>query len=438
MRFAPTTLSFMELRNAKDLAVAGKLYGRHSLLGTLGLRYSQEFNMTSDSGLWKDGTRRKLEATGLLAPGEDSRDIRVRFRLWKAGWAPLMEGKHFWQFNPYYLGNDTENGLKKFLEGQKFLSRDTLRQVAEDQWQKAKEKAEKNDEPFDLTLLDFMPWVRPRSVFRRIARSSDQRTLISSVVPTGPIGEAGPHLTASAIPDLVLSAQLSSLTLDWVIRRKVSANLSLFFIETLPIPAMPSKTQATLALKANSLMGVDGAPIEEGGERLRLRLELDALVAHAYGLTEDAFAHILLDTECGAVGFGKTDPNLPIDHRQPRLTLDAYRQLLHKGLDRFLQDGAEIPEAALAHRRPLIEIWSPADGWDTAWAEAEAMADSDHEWDLFLGKEHAVQAEYGNLEGALDMAASPEHGKDPYRADPQPGALFDTDEFRRDGQRRLL
>jgi hypothetical protein len=78
------------------------------------------------------------------------------------------------------------------------------------------------------------------------------------------------------------------------------------------------------------------------------------------------------------------------------------------------------------------------DGWDTAWAEAQAMADSDHEWDLFLGKEHAVQAEYGNLKGALDMAASPEHGKDPYRAEPQHGPLFDTEEFRQDGERRLL
>jgi hypothetical protein len=66
------------------------------------------------------------------------------------------------------------------------------------------------------------------------------------------------------------------------------------------------------------------------------------------------------------------------------------------------------------------------------------MANSDHEWDLFLGKEHAVQAEYGNLGGALGMAASPEYGKAPYRAEPQHGALFDTDEFRRDGQRRLL
>ena len=66
------------------------------------------------------------------------------------------------------------------------------------------------------------------------------------------------------------------------------------------------------------------------------------------------------------------------------------------------------------------------------------MANSDHEWDLFLGKEHAVQTEYGNLDGSLDLAASPEQGKDPYRTDPQPGALFDPDEFRQDGGRRLL
>jgi hypothetical protein len=66
------------------------------------------------------------------------------------------------------------------------------------------------------------------------------------------------------------------------------------------------------------------------------------------------------------------------------------------------------------------------------------MTDSDHEWGLFLSKDHAVQPEYGNLDGALAMAASPEQGKDPYRAEPQPGALFDPDEFRQDGQRRLL
>jgi hypothetical protein len=438
MRFAPNTLSFMELRNARDLAVAGKLYGRHPLLGNLDLRYSQEFNMTSDSGLWKDGTRRKLEAAGLLAPGEDSRDIRVRFRLWKAGWVPLMEGKHFWQFNPYYLGNDTENGLKKFLEGQKFISRDTLRQVAEDQWQKAKEKAKKNDEPFDLTVLDFMPWVRPRQVFRDIARSTDQRSFISSMIPPTVHGNASPDFSMATLPMAALAGLVNSFCVDWPIRRKVSAHLNKFYIETLPVPEMSAELQQALASRAWRLMGVSGAPVADPADRLRLRVELDALVAHAFNLTEEDFAHIVLDESCGAVGFSKTDANLPAAHRQPQLTLDAYNQLLDKGLDRFLQDGAEIPEAALTHRRPLIEIWSPADGWDAAWAEAEAMADSNHEWDLFLGKEHAVQAEYGNLEGVLDMAASPENSRDPYRAEPQPGALFDTDEFRQDGQRRLL
>ena len=68
----------------------------------------------------------------------------------------------------------------------------------------------------------------------------------------------------------------------------------------------------------------------------------------------------------------------------------------------------------------------------------QAEADSEHEWDMFLGEEHAVQAEYGNLEGAQDMAASPEHGKDPYQSNIQPGALFDPEEFRQDGQRRLF
>jgi hypothetical protein len=438
LRFAPNTLSFMELRSAKDLAVAEKLYGRHPLLGDLGLSYSQEFNMTSDSGLWKDGTRKKLEAAGLLAPGEDTRDIRVRFRLWKAGWVPLVEGKHFWQFNPYYLGNDTENGLKKFLDGQKFIPRDTLRQVAEDQWQKAKDKAEKNDEPFDKTVLDFMPWVRPRSVFRDIARSTDQRSYIASAIPAVVHGNASPDFSISPLPMGALLALVNSFVIDWPIRRKVSAHLNKFYIETLPVPSMTPEIQVVLATKGMSLMGIAGAPVQEGSNRLRLRVELDALVAHAYALTEEEFAHILLDTECGAVGFGKTDADLPAAHRQPQLTLDAYRQLLHKGLDRFLQDGAEIPEAALQHRRPLIEVWSPADGWATAWAEARATAADPHEWELFLGQEHAIQAEYGTPETNLDMAAAPEHGQSPYQTDPQHDPLFDTDEFRRDGQRRLL
>jgi hypothetical protein len=437
-RFSPNTLSFMELRSPKDLAVAQKLYGDHPLLGDLGLSYNREFDMANDAKLWKDGSRAKLEAAGLLAPLEDTRDIRVRFRLWKAGWVPLVEGKHFWQFNPYYLGNDTEKGYRKFITGQNFISRTTLRQVAEEQWKKAKDRAEKNDEPFDQTVLDFMPWVRPRMIQRTIARSTDQRTFIATVAPPSPHGDRAPDISLSGISPTLFSVLLNSYVGDWVIRRKVSATLNKFYIETVPVPMMSAEMQQALASRAWQLMGVWGAPATDPADRLRLRVKLDALVAHAFNLTKEEFAHIVQDESCGAVGFGKTDANLPAVHRQPQLTLDAYHQLLDKGLEPFLRDGAEITEAALAHRRPLIDIWSPADGWDTAWAEAKAMADSDHEWDLFLGKEHAVQAEYGNLGDALDMAASAEHGKDPYRAEPQPGALFDTDEFRQDGQRRLL
>lgn len=219
----------------------------------------------------------------------------------------------------------------------------------------------------------------------------------------------------------------------------MTAHLNKFYIETLPIPvgASPAILQA-IHERVTPAFGVWCQPQEDPIQRLQSRLEIDSLVAFAFGLNEELFAHVLLDPLAKPKGFDRIDEDLPESHRQPQLTLDAYHQLLDKGLDRFLQDGAEIPEAALAHRRPLIEIWSPADGWEAAWAEARAMADSDHEWDLFLGKEHAVQAEYGSLEATQDLAASPEHGKDPYRTDPQPGALFDLDEFRQDGQRRLL
>jgi len=161
-------------------------------------------------------------------------------------------------------------------------------------------------------------------------------------------------------------------------------------------------------------------------------------VANLYQLETEELKHILIDTEAGPVSFERTDADFPPAHRQTQLTLDAYRQLLHKGLDRFLQDGVEIPDAALAHRRPLIEIWAPEDGWETAWAEARARATSQHEWDLFLGKEDAVQLEYGTGQPALAMAAVPARGSGSLPAKPQPGALFDTEEFRQDGQRRLL
>jgi hypothetical protein len=202
---------------------------------------------------------------------------------------------------------------------------------------------------------------------------------------------------------------------------------------------MSDQLREGLSERTMRLIGIEAIPESDPVARLRFRLEIDALVALAYDLTDEEFAHILLDSDCGAVGFGKTDEGLPAPHRQPQLALDAYRQLLTKGLDRFLQDGAEIPEAALAHRRPLIEIWSPADGWDTPWPEARSMADSQHEWDLFLGQEDAVQTEYGGYSPAAALkAAEAEAGQQPYSAVPAEGALFDTDEFRQDGQRRLL
>lgn len=425
MRFAPNTLSFMELRSAKDLAIAEKLYGRHPLMGDLGLHYSQEFNMTSDSGLWKEGTRKKLEASGLLSPGEDTRDIRVRFRLWKAGWISLVEGKHFWQFNPCYLGNDTENGLKKFFVAQKFIPRDTLRKVAEGQWEKAKDASEKKDELFDRTVLDYMPWVKQRFMFRAIAASSNVRSGVGTVQLPAPHGHNQPDFRLDGVSIWSLSAFWNSYCFDWLIRRKVSIYLQKNQLEIFPFPKELMRLEAHLDRASKELTGLDGPCLDSLSSRLKAMVLIDVLVAFAFEMSEDEFAHVLMDTGCGAVGFGRTDPDIPASYRQPYITLDAYRQLLSRGLDNFLQEGPDIPEEALKYRRPLVEVWTPIDGWVNAWADARAMASSDHEWNLFLGNEHAIQIEYGHLGGTHNLAASPENRRSSYRVEPSQGQLFD-------------
>jgi len=436
-RFSPKSLSFMELRSPKETTLANTLYSSHPLLGDLGFKFNREFHMVDDATLWKDGTRKKLETIGLLRNVEDTRDTRVRFRLWQDGWVSLLEGKHIWQHNPYYLGTDTENGLNKFLNLQRFIRRDALAIVAREKWETERYFAERNGEDFNLTPINFMPWVKERMSFRNISSSTNRRTFVASMTYPAPHGEKAPDISIN-LSTGSLSALLNSYIADWIIRRKVTITLNKFYIETLPVPPMDERLKKSISQRAGDLTGVASPPVTDPLQRLRLRLEIDALVAHAYALTKEEFADILLDTECGAVSFWKTDSDLPGAYRQPQLTLEAYRQLLHKGLDRFIQDGAEIPEAALAHRRPLLEIWAPEDGWEAAWAEARAMATSQHEWDLFLGKEDAVQLEYGTGQPALAQTSDTVREAGSYQAEPQPGALFDTEEFRQDGKRWLL
>ena len=78
-----------------------------------------------------------------------------------------------------------------------------------------------------------------RLVFRDIARSSDERTLIArlrrpawcSATPPTPNARRSTRPNSAA---LLLCALLNSFPMDWAVRQKAAAHLSLFIVQGLP------------------------------------------------------------------------------------------------------------------------------------------------------------------------------------------------------------
>jgi hypothetical protein len=141
---------------------------------------------------------------------------------------------------------------------------------------------------------------RARVAFRRISRADDSRTLRAALVPPGVLlTDTAPYLVFAGGDDLAPFACLgvmNSLPFDWQARRYVESHLDFFLLEGLHLPRLGDEAYAAVAAAAARLSCVDerfaGAaalarvPVErlEQDERERLRAEIDAQVALAWGL----------------------------------------------------------------------------------------------------------------------------------------------------------
>lgn len=115
---------------------------------------------------------------------------------------------------------------------------------------------------------------------------------------------------------------MNSLPFDWQARRFAEMHLNFFILEGLIVPHLGDADYAAVAEAAARLscvderfedfaasVGVAFSPLDEA-ERERLRVEIDARVARAWGLTPDDLAVICHDFTLRAV---------PVDYRE-RLT----------------------------------------------------------------------------------------------------------------------
>lgn len=167
-----------------------------------------------------------------------------------------------------------------------------------------------------VELLDV--WLEQRSPrwligWRDICRSTDYRTLISSVIPRAGVGDKFLLMrsTASAPLQAALLGCLDSLVCDFIARQKVGGTSFKYFtmrqIAVLSpeqyspadlefiVPRVLELTYTTHDMRpwAEDL-GYTGAPFAWNPERrAQLRAELDAYYAHLYGLTEEELEYIL-------------------------------------------------------------------------------------------------------------------------------------------------
>jgi Schlafen, AlbA_2/Eco57I restriction-modification methylase len=268
-KLSPDSLSLMEFKNKRDLAIAEKL-ARFPMLGEQrddwwSVRFHREFDMTNDSDLFKT---------------TDSKN-----RL------PLFEGKMIHHFNhqfasPKYWIDECEARVR-------LLGRET------DQKQR----------------LDYQSY---RLGFRDVARNSDERTCIITMLPASvfcnhKIPTALARTNKQEIAPwylLFFCGCMNSFLVDFLVRQRVTTNLTFITLYQLPMPRVGESEDSfeNIAKRVARLICTTpefddlakevGLKSHKQGvtnpiERAKLRAEIDAMVAHLYRLTEDEFAHIL-------------------------------------------------------------------------------------------------------------------------------------------------
>ncbi|MFC8419459.1 Eco57I restriction-modification methylase domain-containing protein [Streptomyces sp. NPDC057236] len=298
---APETLAIPDARDSALLDVLTTIYsGRPYLLqkmpeGDWEIDWGRELDLHDD--------RQILSATGTGMP--------------------LREGKHIHQYvhdfaEPTYY-------LKEEVGEAALVTRARKRAKKKDARSLARRRGEHCLlEPGPRTGVLELPSDHYRPCFRETARGSDERTLIATVLPPGTVVTHALHYFYRSTWDAaangyrtVLNAQamvyvvalLNSLTLDFVVRRKASAHVTKSIMATLPIADVPLDTGPGARIvdlsgrltcrtaefdELADVLGVECAPLPKGKEYV-LRAELDARVAHLYGLSASQLELILAD-----------------------------------------------------------------------------------------------------------------------------------------------
>ena len=173
---------------------------------------------------------------------------------------------------------------------------------------------------------------KARVAFRDVSRSTDSRTVRACLVPPEVfLTNTGPYLAfvdGGSRERMACLAIMNSLPFDWQARRFVEIHLNFFILEGLMVPDLEDDDFNAIAEAAAKLscgddryvevassFGIEPGPLGED-EGITLRIEIDARVARAWGITEQDLNLLLSDFTLDAV---------PQDYRN--LLMDRLKEL---------------------------------------------------------------------------------------------------------------
>ena len=248
-----------------------------------------------DGKSWRVRPHAELHATN------DKKLMDLKSEKCPNGYWPVYKGESFDIWSPdtgkYYAWADPEVMLPALQERRRRSGRNKRSAFSEfwPNWLKDKET---------------LPCNGTRIAFRDIARATDTRTMIPALIPENIFcANKAPTLlwVRGGVDDQAyLLGALSSIPLDWYARRFVEIGMSYFVLNPLPVPRPDADNRLRLRVialagrlaspdnrfkKWADAVGVECGPLSDD-EKKSLMYELDAVVAHLYGLKPKHLTHI--------------------------------------------------------------------------------------------------------------------------------------------------
>jgi hypothetical protein len=310
-------LNFLELRSAVDMEVIKTYYKNGQRFGEYcdksGIRFGRELNMTDDA--WRFTPTEKV----LLESDKDPRDPDVAKELLSLGYFTLQEGRTYHQFT-----HDWEGRPRYLISFEKVLDKPS--------WQ------------------ENTRYYRP--AYRGVTNATNERAAIFHIfTPANLFGNNSPADLSPSIHPLNISLSLvgavNTFAFDYAVRQKISSYLNYFLLSALPLPRFDRINlflcHSTVRLVCNhsgysrlwqeqlgdewrESVPVGTYPVLAGEDaRWEVRSAIDAVVAQAYRLSCEQYAHVL------STFSHKSYP------KAPSLCLAKFDELLSIGLEAFVR-----------------------------------------------------------------------------------------------------